>query len=426
MNSKKMMSENRKRHIVIYSIHYYPELIGIGVFNHEMAQYLAKKDLDVTVVTAFPWYPYWKVMDGYKGRLLMTEELGGINVKRSYVYSPQKVNSKTRIIHETIFAVSSLLNIFPLLFKKVDAVFTVCPPLQIGLIARLFCMLKRIPLIFHVQDLQVDAAFDMGMLKSRFLLNVLTKVEKYLFKKATMLTTISSGMRGKIIGKGIDEKDVSMMPNWIDTDYIKPMPRNNKFRAEYGISEGKFLALYAGNIGEKQGVDIVIDVAEMTQDKKEIFYVIAGEGANRAKLQAKIEEKRLNNMMLMPLQSREMLPYMLAAADISLIIQKKAIGDIVMPSKILNIMASARPVVATANQTCELSHFINKANCGIVVEPENPVLLKDAILKIYSDPAIGLKYGANGRTYAIEKLSAESVLGGFVLELQRLLSPNAA
>src|SRR3990167_1934873 len=112
-----------KKHILIYSIHYFPELIGIGVFNHAMAKYLVKKGFDVTVVTAFPWYPYWKVMDGYNGRLLMTEELGGINVKRSYVYSPQKVNSKTRIIHETVFAVSSLLNIFPLLFKKVDAVY---------------------------------------------------------------------------------------------------------------------------------------------------------------------------------------------------------------------------------------------------------------------------------------------------------------
>ncbi|OGM65429.1 hypothetical protein A2893_01595 [Candidatus Woesebacteria bacterium RIFCSPLOWO2_01_FULL_39_25] len=412
-----------KKHILIYSIHYFPELIGIGVFNHAMAKYLVKKGFDVTVVTAFPWYPYWKVMDGYNGRLLMTEELGGINVKRSYVYSPQKVNSKTRIIHETVFAVSSLLNIFPLLFKKVDAVFTVCPPLQLGLIARLFCIIKRIPLIFHVQDLQVDAAFDMGMLKNRFLRKILASIEKYLFKKATMLTTISNGMKNKIIDKGIDANHVSMMPNWIDTDYIKPISRSNKFRDEYGISESKFLVLYAGNIGEKQGVDIVIDVAEMTQDKKEIFYVIVGEGANRAKLQAKIEEKRLNNIMLLPLQSREMLPYMLAAADISLIIQKMTVGDIVMPSKLLNIMASERPVIATANSICELARFINEANCGIVVGPEDPILLKDAILKIYSAPSIGRKYGISGRKYAEEKLSIDSILGNFIFELQKLL-PN--
>lgn len=419
-----MAAAEGRKHIMVYSIHYHPEMIGIGVFNHGLARYLAGKGYDVTVVTAFPWYPYWKVMEGYRGRFLTTGMEEGVRVKRSYVYSAGKVNAKTRILHQAVFAASSLFNLASLLFKKIDLAFVVCPPFGIGLIARWFCKLKGIPFIFHVQDLEVDAAFDTGILKNRLLMRILKGLENYVFKKAALITTISNGMRNRIAAKGIDIERIKLLPNWIDAGFMRPVePGANRFRAENGIPEDKFLALYAGNIGEKQGVEIIIETAAMTAGEKDILYLIVGDGANSGRLKADTAERGLENVAILPLQPKEMLPHMLAAADISLIIQKKTVGDIVMPSKLLNIMASRRPVVATAAPGCELARFINECGCGIAVEPEEPLLLKDAVLKLRGDPLLRRRCGEKGWRHAKEKLSAGSILGAFAADLEKLILP---
>jgi colanic acid biosynthesis glycosyl transferase WcaI len=270
----------------------------------------------------------------------------------------------------------------------------------------------------------VDAAFDTGLLKNKTLLWVLKVIEKFIFKKADVITTISDGMKKRIISKGIDESRVCLFPNWIDIENIKQMEKNNIFRKTNLIPEDVFLVLYAGNIGEKQGVDIIFDVAEMTRDDSRIQYVIVGDGANRGKLKAMAGERGLANVKLLHLQPKEMLSQMLAAADLSLIIQKKSVGDIVMPSKLLNIMASARPVVATADPGCELTSFIKRVGCGITVVPEDPKLLKDAILRIYGDAEAARRYGLRARAYAEEHLSIENVLGSFDRSLRTLLNKD--
>ncbi len=408
-----MTQSEKKLNVVVYSIHYYPEQIGIGVFNRGMAEYLARQGHEVTVVTAFPWYPSWKVGHPYAGRWSKAESEGGVTILRSFVPSLNKVNVRTRVMHETVFALSSCWRLLKILFKKIDAVIVVCPPLQLGFWAWFFCRVKRIPFIFHIQDLQIDAAADLGLIKNRFILGFLRRWERFLFRRAALLSTISDGMKKRIETKGAFRRPVLLFPNWVDTQFLKPVSRDNAFREHYGIGRDKFIVLYAGNIGEKQGVDILADAALLTKDRKDILYLIVGEGAGLNRLKQRLQDIEPEQIRLLPLQPREMLPLMLGAADLSLIIQKKGVGDFLMPSKLWNIMGSSRPVVAAAEADCELARCIQKSGCGEVVPPEDPKLLAGVILKFYDDPALRERCGSSGRSFAETHLSYENVMTDF-------------
>jgi colanic acid biosynthesis glycosyl transferase WcaI len=403
----------RTLNLLVYSIHYYPEQIGIGVFNHGMVEYLADRGHHVTVVTAFPWYPSWKVERPYVGRWSMTETKGNVTIMRSFVPSLKRITARSRIMHESVFTLSSFCHLARLLFKKVDAVIAVCPPVQLGFSAAVFCGLKRIPFIFHIQDLQIDAAADLHLIKNRFVLSLLRSWERFLFRRASVLSTISRGMKKRIEAKGNFKNKVHMFPNWVDTRFLKPLPRDNPFRESQGIGREKFLVLYAGNIGEKQGVDILADVALLTRDREDIVYVIVGEGAGLGRLKQRLQSSPAGQIKLLPLQPREMLPFMLAAADLSLVIQKRGVGDFLMPSKLLNIMGSARPVVAAAETDCELARCIQESGCGEAVPPENPKLLAGAILKFYDDPALREKCGSSGRSFVETHFSYQNVMTDF-------------
>lgn len=408
-----MIQSEKKLSLVVYSIHYYPEQIGIGVFNHGMAEYLARQGHQVTVLTAFPWYPSWKVGHPYAGRWSMAESGGGVTILRSFVPSLKKVSARTRVMHETVFALSSCLHLLRLLFKKIDAVIVICPPLQLGFWAWLFCRVKRIPFVFHIQDLQIDAAADLQLIKNRFILGFLRRWERFLFRRATVLSTISDGMKRRIETKSSFRRTVLLFPNWVDTQFLSPMSRDNVFREFCGIGREKFLVLYAGNIGEKQGVEILADVALLTKDCKDIIYLIVGEGAGLSRLKQKVQNVESSQIRLLPLQPREKLPAMLAAADLSLVIQKRGVGDFLMPSKLWNIMGSSRPVVAAVEADCELARCIQKSGCGEVVPPEDPKLLARGILKFYDDPVLRERCGLSGRSFAEKHLSYENVMADF-------------
>jgi colanic acid biosynthesis glycosyl transferase WcaI len=392
-------------------LYYFPEKIGIGAFNHEMACFFIQRGYEVTVVTAFPWYPSWKVAQEYRGRLFSTENINGITVKRSFVWPPRRVNALSRMVHEAIFVVTSFFNLFSLLSKKVDVLITVCPPLGIGLPALIFSRLKKVPMIFHVQDLQVDAASDMKILKAGALLKLLSKIERCLLRSSTYVSTISEGMKERISAKGVEEGRIFLFPNWADIDFIRPLPKDNGFKQRAGLSSDSFVVLYAGNVGNKQGLEIIADVALMSRGEDKIHYLIAGDGAGYPALKDIIASKNLKNVHLSPLVPKEELPFMLASADVSLIIQKKSVGDFLMPSKLLNIMASSRPVVASVNSACSLAGLIARANCGIVVEAESAGLLYEAIIRLYKDRALGEFFGQNGRRYVEENFSSQKILG---------------
>jgi len=409
--------------ITVLGINFYPELIGIGVYNTELCEYLRNVGHEVTIFTALPYYPHWEIPEHYKRKLFLTENYKGVVIRRSYLYVPKKIITISRIFHEFSFMISSFFN---LLFSgRPDIIFVVSPPLGLGLVAYVIGKIKSVPFVFHIQDLQPDAAVELGMLTNRKLLNLLYKIEKFIYQKAKRIGVISKKMGEKIISKEINRKKILYFPNWVDTQYIKPLPRNNKFRQENGLGN-RFVVLYSGNIGMKQGLDIILDVADETKDNKNIIYIIAGDGAYKKELIRKYKIQKLENVFFLPIQSKEMLPYMLSAADVCLVPQQKAVTDVVMPSKLLGIMACGKPVIAGANPGSELYNVIKDSGCGIAVEPENPKQLLEAIMKLYDDPKKGEEYSKKAREYVINDFSKINILKSFEekLETIKLLGLN--
>ncbi len=409
------MQRKRNLKILIYGINYHPELTGTGKYTGEMCDWLAERGHSVEVITGQPYYPQWQIYEQYKKRWYVKESLNGVTVHRSPLYVPKRVTGKARILHEISFNLTACIYWFSALFRKYDVIIAISPPLQSGIYPALHKLIKRVPFIFHIQDLQVDAAKNLGLITSKPLLYALELFEKCILRMASRVSTISEGMKEKILSKNIDPKNVMMIPNWANIDGIKPLPKELSLKGELGFSEEDRIILYSGNIGEKQGLEMVIDVAEKLQNHPNIHFVFAGAGASRERLKNLAESKKLTNLRFLPLQPMEKFSAMLAMADIHLVIQKRAASDLVMPSKLVNILSAGGLAIVTAEKGTALYNEIANNNMGITIEPENADALQKAIEDaIFNDPA---QLKQNARKYAEDNLDRDKIL----MELERTI-----
>jgi len=382
--------------LLILGINYYPELTGIGVYNTEMCEYLTNAGHKVIISTGFPYYPQWKIEKQYRKKFFVTENYRGVKIRRSYIYVPPTVTTKTRILHELSFIISSFLNL--LFSKRPDMIIVISPPLLLGISAYLIKIFKKVQFIFHIQDLQPDAALALGMIKKNKFIDMLYKIEKFIYKKATLVSVISSGMREKVISKGVPKEKIILFPNWVDTDFIKPIGRQNKFREIYKLNN-KFIILHAGNIGVKQGLEIILDVANSMEDIKNLLFLIVGDGVRKQFLVKKAKESAITNIRFLLPQPKELLAEMLSAADVLIITQKGSIVDMVLPSKLLTYMASSTPIIASVNFNSEAARVINQAKSGLIVKPENTETFAKSILRLRDSKKLREELGNNGRSY---------------------------
>lgn len=404
--------------IAIVGINYFPELTGIPVYTTGMAEYLVQKGFDVIVYTAFPYYPDWLKHEGNRGKYFKKEVINNVKLRRSYVYVPNPVTTLKRIIHELSFVLSSAVNY--LMGPRADLTIVVSPPLFIGLPVLLLARLKCSRVLFHVQDLQPDAAIELGMLKDRVFAGILRKIEKAIYDLADSISTISSGMLERILKKGVDREKSFLLRNWGNDDVVFPQGKDTDYRLRYSLN-GKFVVLYAGNFGVKQGLDVVVQAAEKLRHRSDIQFLMAGNGAVKTQLVQYVNFKGLSNITFLPPQPFERLSNLLATADVSIVPQRKEAKNIVLPSKLLNIMASARPVIATAEADSELGRVIDNANCGLLVEPENADELAKAVIYLKDHPEEADAFGTNGRGYMVKHLTKKQILDGFVQKIDELM-----
>jgi len=403
--------------ILVLGINYYPEPTGISVYTTDMCEYLADAGHEVVVCTGFPYYPQWKVEKQYRKKLVMTEIHRRVKIKRSYLYIPSKVTTKTRILHETSFVVSSFFN--SLFSRRPDIIIVISPPLLLGISAWLLSRLRKTPFVFHIQDLQPDTAVALGMIKSQRFIDVLYKIERFIYKRAAYISVISNGMRKKLILKGIPKEKFGLFPNWANITLKKKPTKENEFRKKYNLNN-EFIASYSGNIGVKQGLDIILDVANSMVDVKNILFLIVGDGAQKQYLIEKARDLNLPNVKFLPPQPIHLFSEMLFETDISLVIQRAAVTNVVTPSKLLNSFASGRAVVVSTPEDSELSKTLREANCAVTVKPESRDELKDAILELYNDARKRELLGKNAKRYADEHFSRERILSKFESELTRI------
>lgn len=406
-------------HILIYGINYAPELTGIGKYTGEISCWLAKRGHKVEVITALPYYPQWNVYDSYRGRLWHVEAMEGVKVRRTPLYVPQRVTGKTRIIHEMSFGLGSLYHWLPAFGRKFDVLIGVCPPLQMGLLPYMYKALRGKPFVFHIQDLQVDAAKNLGLIKNPYLLSVLYKVERHLLRNASIVSTISEGMVKKIVNKGINGERTFLLPNWADTNFIRPLPRENLLRKELGFSPEDKVILYAGNMGEKQGLEVVIEAAQRLKYRQDVVFAFVGEGAAKKRIQAMAGAAGLDKVKFFSLQPYARLPELFSLADLHLVTQKRAASDLVMPSKLTGILAAGGASIVTAEKDTTLYDTIEKAGMGILVEPECSEALYMALSQAIDNNLEEIR--VNARRYAEENLGRDNVLERFEHLLHRLI-----
>jgi colanic acid biosynthesis glycosyl transferase WcaI len=257
----------------------------------------------------------------------------------------------------------------------------------------------------HIQDYEVDAAFDLGLLKSKRASNMAMSFESRLMKRFDVVSSISDKMVERAVTKGVDRTNVFHLPNWVDTGAIFPLDRASEFRKELGIGEHTAVVLYSGNMGAKQGLEVVADAAAALKAREDIVFVFCGNGSSKADLQRRCAD--LPNTRFLSLQPTERLNELLNLADIHVLPQRGDVADLVMPSKLTGMFASARAVVAMAHAETELHEAVSGR--GEVIEPECVSALTDAITKLVADPGLRARHGERGRLYAQERLSPASV-----------------
>ncbi len=404
--------------ILFYGINYYPELTGIGKYTGEACQWLAKQGHQVEVITTMPYYPAWQISDAYKDKVWHTELVDGVKVHRCPLYVPTKVTALKRILLELSFVLTSLLYWVKALFaQKFDAIVCICPPFQLGLLPFLYSKIKGVPYIYHVQDLQIDIAHDMGMIKNQKLIGLLFSIEKFLMNKAAVVSSISEGMLRKIHNKGLVHQKFLLFPNWVDTNTIKPLPIEASLRKALGYTEQDFIVQYAGTIAEKQGLEMIIDVA---QALPQIQFMIVGEGGYKQKLIEKVTLAGVQNIKFFPLQPYEKLVNLLATGNIHLVLQKKTASDLVLPSKLTGILSAGACALVTAEAGTSLFDVIDKNQAGILVEPESVEALKNGIeAATKQDLSI---YKKNARVYAEKWLDREQIMRNFEENLRNLVT----
>lgn len=405
--------------ILIYGINYYPELTGIGKYTGEMGAWLASKGHTVTVVTALPYYPEWKIRSAYRSKGWHSEMEAGVKIYRCPLYVPSVNSSAKRIIHEFSFFLSAIpvlvLNLFQ---KKNDIILCVSPPFHLGLLAIVYSRLKKARLITHIQDLQIDAASDLGMIKNKTVLKVMFGLERFILRNSHAVSSISDGMIARIEKKGIPAGKTLFFPNWVDTDFIKPLPAGCSLRKRFGYSEEEKIIMYSGNLGEKQGLEILIGLAAYFKSQPEIQFLIVGDGGGQKKLKRLSAEAGLINLKFFPLQAYEDLPALLSTASLHLVLQKRSASDLVMPSKLVSILAAGGVPLVTAVEGSSLYKLIKEADCGIIIEPESLLSLIEGVkLAVQADLT---SLSTNARVYAGLHLAKEPLLKNWEMELKSI------
>lgn len=406
--------------VLIHGLNYAPERVGVGRYTGELAEWLAAQGHEVRVVTAPPYYPEWRLGEGYSSRGYRLEKLAGVEVWRCPLWVPRSPSGVKRLLHLFSFAASS----FPVMLRQAawrpDVVVMVEPTLFCLPPAWAASRLAGAPLWVHVQDFELEAALELGILQRSGVRRLLQASEKALLRGADRLSTITETMRRRVVEKGVSPEGAIVFPNWSDTRFLRSLEPSEAVRREFGAGPGETLVMYAGNMGEKQGLEVVLDVAERLRGRGKIKFALVGAGAARERLERSADERALDNVRFFPLQLSERLPEVLAAGDVHLVVQRRGAADLVMPSKLTNILAAGRASVATADPGTELYRVLVERGCGIVTAPESAGGLASAIEKLAGDAEERRRLGHNARGYAEEHLDREKILRRFEQELAGL------
>jgi colanic acid biosynthesis glycosyl transferase WcaI len=416
--------------ITAWGINYAPELTGIAPYNTELCEFLKRRGHAVSMVTAFSYYPMWTKLPVDRWRLYRTDLKEGVPIHRCWHYVPAKATTARRILHELSFGLTSFLRILTL--PRADVYIVVSPPLFLGALARMVACLKRSRYIFHVQDLQPDAALGLGMVKSGAFMRLLHGVERFSYRHAVAVSGISESMMTAFNRKGVPAEKCWYFPNWVSGSAARMDPaaggyerEHHSFRESQGIPPDAFLAVYAGNLGRKQGLRVLVEAGRLLKSCSHgerfssIWIVIAGDGVVRLELEQELSREPAPNFLLLSLLPEPAYRAMLAGASLGIVTQARGSGQVVFPSKLLTILAAGLPVLAVAEEDSDLAQAVAKGNFGINVPPDQPEQVAQALVNLTLQPEVLPRMAENGRRW-VKNFSGDKILGEFEEKLRSL------
>nr|WP_314438965.1 WcaI family glycosyltransferase [uncultured Brevundimonas sp.] len=405
--------------ILIIAINYAPELVGCAKYTTEFAEDMATRGHKVEVVTGPPYYPAWSVPSGYSGTRWSRETLNSVVVHRTPLYVPSKPSGIKRMMHLASFGAAALPAALAVALRlKPDLVFAVAPTLAAASTALAAARVSGAASWLHIQDFEVDAAFDLNLLKNASGRNVALRIERRLLRTFDRVSSISPAMVQRLADKGVSADRVVQFRNWVDVDAVQVFASSNtRYRQELGIPEDRIVALYSGNMAGKQGLEALAQVAaNLKAAQAPVSLLLCGEGPARLALEASCNG--MDTVHFLPLQPSERLPELLGTADIHLLPQRPEAADLVLPSKLTGMLASGRPVVAMAAQGTGLAHEVE--GCGLAVTPDAQAM-SEAILRLAADPDLRRSLGAAGRLRAETRWRKSAIIGDFEGEASRLI-----
>ncbi|HTG44352.1 MAG TPA: WcaI family glycosyltransferase [Verrucomicrobiae bacterium] len=368
--------------IHVWGINYSPEVTGISPYNAALCEFLALRGYETRMITSFCYYPAWEKLPTEKGLLFRTDQMDGVTVHRCWQFVPKQITTWRRALHELSFVLSSFLR--QLVLPRPDLLLVISPPLLLGPAAWLLSKLKRTKFVFHVQDLQPDAAAELGMVRHTALLNFLRRWERFSYQKANIVSGISPAMLRSFEKKGVPKTKCVYFPNGVELPDFWRLPQKGRFRAAHGFSRDDFLIVYSGNLGRKQGLEILLEAASNVKNPA-IKFVICGDGAERSNLERHAAELALKNTQFLPLLAEPRYRELLVDADLSVIPQQPGSGRAFFPSKLLKALAFSCPVLAIADAESELSRAVREGGFGTVLPPRNPAEIATRIEELAGD-----------------------------------------
>ncbi len=402
--------------VAVWGINYSPEVTGIAPYNVALCRHLKAAGHDVRMVTTFSYYPTWKKLPEDAGRLYRTDTIDGVPVHRCWHFVPAKPSALKRILHEASFIATSWLRL--LLLPRADVYVVVSPPLMLGFAAWLLTRIKRAPFVFHVQDLQPDAAVGLGMLKEGAFTKALYWLEGFAYRKAALVSGICEGMIRAFERKGVPATNRYLFFNGVEVATSNAATDKGLFRGRNGLGCDAFVAVYSGNLGVKQGLGILLEAAALLKNP-EVRLVICGDGAERVQLEEKARERKLGNVLFLPLQPKDGYHEMLADADVSLITQQAGTGQFFFPSKLLSNLSAGKAVVTVADPDSELATALVEGGFGFNVPPgqaDKLAALLDSLAARRGELAL---LGENGRRF-VSRFEFPLVLGEFEQRLKTM------
>jgi colanic acid biosynthesis glycosyl transferase WcaI len=417
--------------ILVLSINYAPEPTGFAPHTAALCEYLVNRGHTVTMITGFPFAPYWKRWPEYRGKLIKEESINNVNVIRITHFIPKQAGRLfQRLFMEGSFCLlAGLITVFKWRTQWDVIVYIGAQP-SIAMLTRLIAWFRHKPYVVKITDLAAQAALDVGIVKKLFLKNILETFEYSAYNHAHGAIVLCKGFEGSLVAKGYPAEKVRIIHDSVDLELIRPIPLNGTFREKYLLSPDDFIILYSGSMGIKQGLTNVTEAARILKNEcPEIKWVIVGDGELKPMLQKLIFHYNLDEQVrLLPLQPESEMPIMFSSADVLLLNQLSKVKDTVIPSKLLTYMAAGKAILAAVNPYSQAAGLIRESKCGIIVPPENPTALANAVKELKINSNSLKEMGQCSRQYAENHFDRKQIIAAqetFLLDVvKRVKQPS--